>query len=480
MFKHYCILIQLLGFAHLRLGLPKMEGATLHSALAIGSEDAGIQCRHCGAIIYGIQVAHGAGGYLHYGCKIEVEAMQQRASEEVRKRSEAKYELQLRRVVHKMSWSTARAKKVRRWHGGGVLGHCDSGCGGALEECSFVFQYACVVLAAVAAVSHCSMRALGWFVQRVAVLVAVVGSERIWHEKCDQHVARNIGYVTAASLYYLSHMRSCAVSPSGSRSTAAQPGRQVLDVCVDVVDRAASACISCMGVVAAGIQVTIGAFAAGEWSPTFIVASLLASEHPLLQLCVVRSLHSVAGIHRSAALDLCIIGVWCALLYGYHSATRMRCVVLTIAALLSLNTGGWLSVCICIWIGYVRPAFPPKSGSDMHDYDVPRSLVVRGIAAARCVLGSVTGVSSAVVRADVEARIHQEVLRAMAAVLRDDEKVFGLLAQPWAQDWYAWAGFADEVEYITDIGDVRITALNLVHRFFELCIVTRLAKRGSF
>ena len=159
-----------------------MEGATLHSALAIGSEDAGIQCRHCGAIIYGIQVAHGAGGYLHYGCKIEVEAMQQRASEEVRKRSEAKYELQLRRVVHKMSWSTARAKKVRRWHGGGVLGHCDSGCGGALEECSFVFQYACVVLAAVAAVSHCSMRALGWFVQRVAVLVAVVGSERIWHE----------------------------------------------------------------------------------------------------------------------------------------------------------------------------------------------------------------------------------------------------------------------------------------------------------
>ena len=338
----------------------------------------------------------------------------------------------------------------------------------------------CVVLAAVAAVSHCSMRALGWFVQRVVVLVVVVGSERIWHEKCDQHVARNIGYVTAASLYYLSHMRSCAVSPSGSRSTAAQPGRQVLDVCMDVVDRAASACISCMGVVAAGIQVTIGAFAAGEWSPTFIAASLLASEHPLLQLCVVRSLHSVAGIHRSAALDLCIIGVWCALLYGYHSATRMRCVVLTTAALLSLNTGGWLSVCICIWIGYVRPAFPPKSGSDMHDYDVPRSLVVRGIAAARCVLGSVTGVSSAVVRADVEARIHQEVLRAMAAVLRDDEKVFGLLAQPWAQDWYAWAGFADEVEYITDIGDVRITALNLVHRFFELCIVTRLAKRGSF
>ena len=122
-----------------------MEGATLHRALAIGSEDAGIQCRHCGAIIYGIQVAHGAGGYLHYGCKIEVEAMQQRAAEEVRKRSEAKYELQLRRVVHKMSWSTARAKKVRRWHGGGVLGHCDSGCGGALEECSFVFQYVCSI-----------------------------------------------------------------------------------------------------------------------------------------------------------------------------------------------------------------------------------------------------------------------------------------------------------------------------------------------
>ena len=79
---------------------------------------------------------------------------------------------------------------------------------------------------------------------------------------------------------------------------------------MDVVDRAASACISCMGVVAAGIQVTIGAFAAGEWSPTFIAASLLVSEHPLLQLCVVRSLHSVAGIHRSAALDLCIIGVF--------------------------------------------------------------------------------------------------------------------------------------------------------------------------
>ena len=170
---------------------------------------------------------------------------------------------------------------------------------------------------------------------------------------------------TEAELFFLHHLRSCAASARGSRSTCSSGSRKIYDV-TDTMRFARW----CQGVIWWGAQVytnalyiyTVCRFCAA-FTMRWQTAVALASGHPVLAIAFFEALtltHPFENVEAKALRCVCAHAAWIAIALGVHAPRLWQCRAISALFCASLCSESLLPAVISAMYGWTYPAFPPK------------------------------------------------------------------------------------------------------------------------